>query len=113
MLALGVTKIFFECFWQCTPCMLKHPKMQLKKWGGGRFFQDFLKFAYLTFLTTTPTCQKVAKGVGMGLFRCKNQCQTMVQNPHIDRALAKTQGLALCGGEVYTFLELLHSSSNY
>ena len=82
MLALGVKKDFFECFWQCTPCMVKRPKMQLKKWGGGRFFQDFLNFSYLTFLTTTPTCQKVAKGVGMGLFRCKNQCQTMGQNPH-------------------------------
>ena len=43
ILALGVTKNFFECFWQCTPCMLKRPKMQLKKMGWGEFFEDFFK----------------------------------------------------------------------
>ena len=57
---------------------------------------------YLTFPTTTPTCQKVAKGVGMGLFRGKNQCQTMGQNPY-RQGLARDPRVGTCGGETCAF----------
>ena len=61
MLALGVTKNFFGCFWQCTPWVLKRPKMPLKKWGGGGFFQDFLDFHLFDFSHHYPRVLQHAK----------------------------------------------------
>ena len=62
MLALGATRNFFECFWQCIPCMLKRPKMPLKKNGvGGTFFKIFWISTYLTFPTTTQGVLQHAK----------------------------------------------------
>ena len=66
MLALGVTKIFFECFWQCTPCMLKRPKMQLKKMGWGEFFEDFFKFHLFDISHHYPNVPKSGQGGGNG-----------------------------------------------
>ena len=84
-------KNFFWCFWQCTPCMLKRPKMPLKNGVGGTFFKIFWISTYLTFPTTTQGVLQHAKkwprGWEWAHLDAKTNAKPWVKTP-MGRALA-------------------------
>ena len=78
---------FFWVFLAVHPMHVETPKNAIKKWGGERLFQDFLKSHLFDISHHYPNnMPKNGQGGGNGpasLFRCKNQCQNIMgQNPH-------------------------------